>query len=71
MRLEISLIEWPDDLDSGPRLLGRLSDPELIETVRERLAAARCREISRLRVPVELAKRGVDLHKQSSGDSSS
>jgi len=49
MKLEVALLEWPDGPENGgPRLLGRLSDPILVKTVRERLAAIRRRELGRL-----------------------
>ena len=55
MRVEVALFELPDCPDlGGPRLLGRLTDPDLVEVVRERLAAARRRELSRLEKPVRL-----------------
>ena len=38
-RDEVSLIAWPDGPDGGPRLLGRTDDPEVVEFVRERIAA--------------------------------
>jgi len=58
MTVDIALIEWPEGREAGgPRLLGRLSDPDLVETVRDRLAAERRRELARLGSPVRLAAR--------------
>ena len=37
--VEISLIAWPADAASGPRLLGRLRDTDLVREALERLAA--------------------------------
>lgn len=54
-RVDLALIEWPECPDlGGPRLLGRLADPDLVELVRERLVAARRRELARLDQPVRL-----------------
>lgn len=55
MRTELALFELADDPNvAGPRLLGRLTDPDLIETARQRLAASRRRELARLESPVRL-----------------
>jgi hypothetical protein len=55
VRVEVALFELADDPTvSGPRLLGRLSDPDLIDLVRDRLAASRRRELARLEAPVRL-----------------
>ena len=52
---EVSLIEWPEGLDKGgPRLLGRTQDSEVVDSVREHIAAARRREIARIECPVRL-----------------
>ena len=54
-RIDLALVEWPDCPDvGGPRLLGRLDDADLVAAVRDRLAAARRRELSRLEGPVRL-----------------
>lgn len=45
-RLEIALLEWP--AEGGPHLLGRASDSDLIDLVRDRIAAARRRELAQL-----------------------
>ena len=52
-RIDLVLVEWSDfpDLD-GPRLLGRVADSDLVDAVRERLAAQRRRELARLEPPV-------------------
>ena len=63
MRTELALFELADDPSvAGPRLLGRLADPDLIEIVRDRLAAVRRRELARLEPPVRLlpAERGSE-----------
>ena len=49
--LELSLIEWPTD-GSGPRLLGRTTDLDLIETARTLIAAGRRRELAKIEGPV-------------------
>ena len=61
-RVDIALVEWPDCPDlGGPRLLGRLDDPELVEAIRSRIASARRRELTRLESPVRpLGVRGAD-----------
>lgn len=43
----VALLEYSDDLDAGPRLIGRLADPDLAETVRRRLDALRRAELRR------------------------
>jgi hypothetical protein len=54
-RVDLALVEWPEDLSlGGPRLLGRIADPDLVELVRERIAAHRRRELARLGPPVRL-----------------
>jgi hypothetical protein len=59
--LEVSLIEWPSGPEhGGPRLLGRSADPDLITAVREHLAAASRRELTRLEPPVRLAGRDAN-----------
>lgn len=53
--LDLALFEWPTTPEAGgPRLLGRLSDPDLVEQVRDRIAAAHRRELARLEGPVRL-----------------
>ncbi len=55
--LEVSLIEWPEGVElGGPRLLGRSSDPDLIQAVRERIAADRRRALAEVEPPVRLVK---------------
>ena len=47
--IEIALVEWPPPGElGGPRLIGRIYDPDLIAEVRERLLAAHRRELARL-----------------------
>jgi hypothetical protein len=52
--LEVSLIEWEGPENSAPRLLGRTTDPDLVEAVRSRLAASRRRDLVRLAPPVRV-----------------
>lgn len=55
MRVDLALVEWPEDPGiGGPRLLGRLADQDLIDAARERLAARHRRELARLAPPVRL-----------------
>lgn len=54
MRLDIALVEWPDSGVGGPRLVGRLDDPDLVAAARDRLAAAHRRELASLAGPVRL-----------------
>ncbi len=49
--LTVALLEWGPEA-SGPALLGRTSDPDLVAQVREHLAAKRRRELARLESPV-------------------
>lgn len=52
--IEIALVEWPPPGElGGPRLIGRLYDPDLITEVRERLLAAHRRELARLGAHLE------------------
>jgi len=53
-RIDLALVEWPDIPEAGPRLLGRLGDPDLVDAARERIAAARRRELAALEAPVRL-----------------
>lgn len=51
--LEVALVEWPDGpAAGGPRLLGCISDPEVVEDICKRLAAERRRQLARLESPV-------------------
>ena len=51
--LGVALVEWPDGPEEGgPRLLGRISDPEVVADIRKRIAAARRRQLARLESPV-------------------
>jgi hypothetical protein len=52
MTLEIGLFEVLEG--GGARLVGRLSDPDLVETARDRLASAQRRALARLESPVRL-----------------
>ena len=52
MRTEIALFEFPDDPSISPRLLGRSTDPDLVQTARDRIAAARRRELARIERPL-------------------
>jgi hypothetical protein len=47
--LEITLIEWPNGREAGgPRLLGRTTDPNLVNRVQENLASAQRRWLAHL-----------------------
>ncbi len=47
--LDLTLIEWPEGRDQGgPRLLGTITDPDLVSMVRSRLAAQRRLQLARL-----------------------
>ena len=55
--LEVALVEFPDGVEAGgPRVLGRVSDPGIVEQVREQLAAERRRELASLGPPVRLVE---------------
>jgi hypothetical protein len=57
MALEIVLVDWSDRPDfEGPRLLGRLRDPDLVEAAQDRLTAATLRHLAAIRPPVQLAR---------------
>ena len=47
-RLVVSLVEWPESSEIGPRYLGRLEDRDLVEAVRDRIVAIRKRDAARL-----------------------
>ncbi len=54
--LEVALIEWPDGREAGgPRVIGHVTDPEIVARVRRLIAAARRRELARLEPPVRPA----------------
>ena len=54
---DVALIVWPSDPHAGgPRLLGRVSDPDLVDAVRDRIAAARRYELASLERPVRLVR---------------
>ena len=58
---ELALIEWPEGQDvGGPRVLGRVTDSDVISHVRELIAARRRQELARLQSPVRLV-RGEEL----------
>lgn len=68
-RIDLCLVEWPDLPNvGGPRLLGRLGDPDLVELVRERLAAVGQRELARLKSPARLASRRHGERDDGAGD---
>ena len=48
--IEVALAEWRDG--GGPVVLGRSTDPAIVQQVREHLAAQRRRELARLEPPV-------------------
>ena len=58
MRTQIvALIEYPEGIErGGARLLGRTSDPSLVEKVRERLATERRLDLLKLTPPNRFAK---------------
>ncbi len=52
MDFDIALFEWPTGRTSGgPRLVGRIADPDLVATIRSRLAATHREELARLELP--------------------
>ena len=52
--LDVALLEWPDGRErGGPRLIGRTSDPDLVQVVREYIASQRRSELARLEVDPE------------------
>ena len=52
---EIALVEWPEGREAGgPRILGHITDPDLVSHVRDLIATRRRRELSRLEPPVRL-----------------
>ena len=52
---EIALVEWPEGREAGgPRILGHITDPDLVAQVRDLIATRRRRELSRLESPVRL-----------------
>jgi hypothetical protein len=56
-RIDCVLVRWRDEFDwGGPEILGRTCDPDLVELVKERIAAARRRELARLEGPVRLVE---------------
>ena len=54
--LEVALVEWPHGRDAGPRVLGHVTDPEVVARVQEIVAAARRRELGRLEPVVRLVQ---------------
>ena len=56
MYIDVAVIEWPEGEAGGPRLLGRLSDPDLVKLATNRLAARRRRELAQLEGPVRLVE---------------
>ena len=51
--LEIALIEWPDGREAGgPRVIGHVTNPEIVAQVRKIISSARRRELVRLEPPV-------------------
>ena len=64
--LEIALIGWEDRARGSARLLGRLADPDLVEQVRQRLAAQGRRKLAELEPPLRLV--GDDTPENEGGD---
>ena len=55
--VEIALVAWPDGVGGGgPLILGRVTDPDLIDSVRKRLAAAKRRQLAELETPVRVER---------------
>ena len=51
--LEVALIEWPDGREAGgPRVIGHVTDSEIVARVRRLIADARRRDLARLEPPV-------------------
>lgn len=58
-RVDVVLVAWPDPAElGGPRLLGRLADIDVVDLVRERIAAVRRRELAQLEPPIRLVEPG-------------
>ena len=55
MCLEVCLVASDEE---GVRLIGRSADSDLVERVRERIAAERRRELARIDHPVRLVRLG-------------
>ena len=56
---EVALIEWPEGVQAGgPRVIGRVDDPRVVEQIRARIAADRRRELARLERPCRLVPDG-------------
>ena len=66
MALEAAVIEWKEDRSLGPRLLARTADAEIVESVCDRLAAQRRRELALIARPVRLVREG-DPKRESEG----
>jgi hypothetical protein len=56
--VEVALAEWPEV--GGPVVLGRSTDPSIVQQVREHLAAQRRRELARLDPPVRPVPRSPE-----------
>jgi len=52
-KIEIALVRWPEDC-SHAEVLGRLTDPDLVELVRRRVVALQRRKLAELESPVRL-----------------
>ena len=51
--LDVALVEEPEGREAGgPRVLGHITDTEIVAQIQEHIAAARRRELSRLEPPV-------------------
>ena len=57
MSLEVVLVEWAAGRTSGPRVLGQVTEPEIVARVREIVAAEHRRELARLTPPVRALKK--------------
>ena len=66
--LEVALIEWPEGREAGgPRVIGHVTDSEIVARVRDLIATARRRELARLEAPVHLARGGEPDGRPTSG----
>ncbi len=67
--LEVALIEWPQGRDAGgPRVIGHVTDPEIVARVRGHIADARRRELAHLEPSLRPAPKGRTSDEPDSGD---
>ena len=65
MRIELVIIGWEDGCDpqgNRARLLGRLTDPDLLQEAKARVVAERRRDLARLDGPLRLAPQPPESH---------